>query len=165
MYPEVQFRPLLKYLTDHKYNNLHTRKTKQVNNERVLKHLHGMKFDTKNTISGYFCGQLKKGSIALLEIEYEIDNTGTVLIKARTGLNEPQALQYIDEEINSVMKRVYDPVSNFTPKYKKENFYLRRRKDTDLTPAASKAITYEILTSKFVNTMASWNLSIIEGRN
>ncbi len=165
MYSNVQFKPLLKYLTNHKYNNLHTRRAKQVNNNRVLKHLHGMKLINKSTISGYFCGQLKKYSTALLEIEYEIDNTGTVLIKARTGLNEPQALQYIDDEINAVMKRVNEPVSNFTPKYKKNNFYLRRRKDTDLTPAASKTITNGVLTSKFVNTMASWNLSVIEGRN
>ena len=71
----VQFKPLLKYLTNHKYNNLHTRRAKQVNNNRVLKHLHGMKLINKSTISGYFCGQLKKYSTALLEIEYEIDNS------------------------------------------------------------------------------------------
>lgn len=163
MYSAIQFRPLLKYLTDHKYNNLHTRKPKQLNKKRVLKHLHGMKLRDKSTISGYFCGQLKKNSTAVLEIEYEIDITGTVLIKARKGLTELQALQYIDDEINAVMKRVNDPISNHAPKYKKNNFYLRRRKETNLTPAASKAITNGELTSKFVNTMATWNLSVIEG--
>jgi hypothetical protein len=153
--------PLFEFLTDHKYKNLHTRKTKQVNKIKVLKHLHGIKLSSTNIISGYYCGLLTKSKLA--EIEYEIDHKGTVLVKFVKGLTKTEALEYIDGERKNLMAKIEQKPSNFFPKYKKNNFYLKRSANNTLTASANKAVSNEVLSNKFVNTMAKWNLSIIEG--
>ncbi len=162
MYNLSAVTPLLEFLKSHKYQNLHTRKTKQVNKEKVLKHLHGVKLTNTNIISGYFCGLLTNSKLS--EIEYEIDNKGTVLVKSSIGITKPEALKYIDSERNTIMKRIDQKPNNWSPKYLKNNFYLRRFGKKTPTPAADKAVSNGILSNKFVITMAEWNLSIIEGQ-
>jgi len=156
MYSSSEVSPLLVFLKDHKYKNLHTRKNKQVKNKKVLKHLHGMKLKSAKIISGYFCGCLSNSKLA--EIEYEIDHTGTVKVKATIGITKPQALKCIDDERKTVMKRVISAPIRWSPKYLKNNFYLRRSVNTTVTSAANKAVKNGILSSKFVKIMASWNL-------
>lgn len=159
-----EVKPLLEFLSNHKYKNLHTRKTKQVKKEKVLKHLHGVKLTDINIISGYFCGLLTNSKLS--EIEYEIDHKGTVEVISAIGITKREALEYIDDEKNIVMTRAsadQKPVK-WSPKYKKNNFYLRRSSKKIVTPAAKKSVSNGILSSKFVETMAEWNLSIIEGQ-
>jgi len=162
MYGSHEVTPLFEFLTNQKYNNLHTRKNKQVNKKKVLKHLHGIKLIDNNTITGYFCGFLINSKLA--EFEYEIERTGTVLVKYKKGITKPQALEYLDKERKNVMEKIILSPINGYPKYLKNNFYLRRYNKSILKPAANKAVSDGVLSTRFVETMAQWNLSIIEGR-
>jgi len=162
MYTSTDIKPLFSFFTQHEYNNLHTRKNKQVNNKQVLKHLHGMQLKSKNIISCYFCGSLPNAKN--MEIMYEINVKGNIKITMEKGITHANALNYIDSESKEVMKKVRQVWSGFYPKYKKGHFYIKRSRNLSLTPAANNAVSQGVLTIDFVKKMASWNLSVIEGR-
>lgn len=124
--------------------------------------MHGIKLININTVTGYYCGFLVNSKLA--EFEYEIECTGTVLVKYKKGITKSQALEYIDKERKNVMKKITPGPINGNPKYLKNNFYLRRYNKSILKPAANKAVSDGVLSTRFVETMAQWNLSIIEGR-
>lgn len=152
---------LFNYLNNHKYQNLHTRHTKQVNKQRVMKHLHGMKLINKNLIAGYFCGPIKNSSIS--EIRYELDDKANITVTLNRGLNKREALEYLEKEFKRIESRTDDTDVTWSPKYLKDNFYLRRSNSTIVTTAGRKAVARNILTDNFVKTMASWNLRVTEG--
>lgn len=154
---------LFNYLNAHKYKNLHTRHTKQVNKQRVLKHLHGMKWKNKDLIEGYFCGPITLTGIS--EIQYELDSNGVITVTVHQGMNKKQALEYIVKEFSRIQSRTTQGPITYFPKYSKNNFYLRRSSSTTVTVSGRNAIGPNSLTSDFVNKMASWNLSIIQGSN
>lgn len=154
---------IFNFLSNHKYQNLHTRKTKQVNKKRVLKHLHGMKWENKDLILGYFCGPIE-GSI-ISEIQYGLDSAGVITVTISQGIDKKEALDYINKEFPRIKNRTIEKQGGFYPKYSKGSFYLRRSSSQKITTSGEKAIRLQHLTSNFVKTMASWNLCIIEGNN
>lgn len=161
MYAAIDMPPLFSFLSGHTYHNLHTRKTRQVKGQKAFQHLHAMRLKNERTIGGYFCGLSRNGTI--FEIQYEIDRAASITVLHIYGIGKSDAIDYINQEGAQVMKRVTSRPVKFSPSYKAGQFYLKRSNRTKISSSAGKAVSTGVLTTRFVTTAASWNLTVIQG--
>ncbi len=134
---------------------MHTRKNRQKNGIKVLKHLNGMKL-VGNRIDGYVSGPD-------VEIEYSVDSSGMVTISG-SNMSRVNALDYLNRLKSEIMSRVAQGHSTFNPSRTPGHFYLQRSANPGVTDAANAAIAAKLITLKFVHQVVKWNLRVIVGR-
>lgn len=154
----AEYSDLEMYIRASSYRNMHTRKTRQKNKKKVLKHLNAVK-RTPSTILGHVCGPE-------VEIVYEItaSATGAQVNLHSSSIGIQAGYSYMEKVLREIMARVAQGHSTFRVRRTPGHFYLRRDNNTSLSGAAREAVAQNLLSDEFVTQAAKWKLKVIRGR-
>ena len=102
------------------------------------------------------------------EIRYKIDAKGQVDVIYASGFTDPinGPLDYLDDMKSEIMERVGASLPpGVFPKRSTGQIYLRRSQTGgSISPAANHAIRTNLISARFAQQMAQWNLQIIQGQ-
>jgi len=162
--PEIEdFDGFIDHLETHHVNkNMHLRKARQKNKQRVLGHLHMAKFESKSKSLGYIVGPDN------LECIYELyKENGNVKLFIREYDGDTKELKRV---IKNLTKRLFGRASQESnasddhySNYKEGEFYLRRNKEgmAYSHPNIQNALRQGVITENFARKIKKWGFELI----
>ncbi len=159
----ADFDALISHLSTHHANqNMHLRKARTKNGERILGHLHMVKYASKTKLAGHISGPddlemvyeiyKQNGRVSLFISEYDGDSRELKRVIKKLS---QRLLERVEQEGNASE----DHYSN----YKSGNFYLRRNKDgMDYNHSKiQKALRLGVISDQFAKKIKTWGFELI----